>query len=103
MLVVALPELLARTSSQVGHIHAVVVDELYLAIRHDKYVSVLKIAVGHTDVLKGVGHLDPTSGECDQARGIAQVSCNIGAEGIAIDPLHLKHRIPLAIDEDALA
>ena len=101
VLVVAVSQLVGGEAGQARHEHAVVVDEAEVAARGHEDVAVLEVAVGHAGAAQLVDESGEASGEIRQRGAVPQVLFDVGKQRLALRPVHLHDREPLAPDEHA--
>src|SRR5262245_27669745 len=101
MLIRGVAELVARVAVQLGHVHAVVVDQHELVLGHH-HVAVLEVAVRDAFFLQQLHQLRPILGEPAQRLRIGQQRLDVFVDRQATDPLHLEDRDPAAAYADAI-
>ncbi len=101
MLVIAVPDLVAVAAAEIGHEHAVVVDQPQL-VTGDQDVAVLQVTVRDMLCLQVTNQLGPSFREPGNGIRPAQVARHVLIERLAFDPFHLQNGIPGSLDLDAL-
>ena len=101
MLIIRLPQFIARASRQRRHKHAIVIKQTQLMI-DDKQIAVLQIAVCDICAAQRFRQLQKLARDFEERSRIIQMLRNVHVEAIALDPIHFHNRKPLPAQTNAL-
>ena len=101
-LVVGVARLVAALALELGHPHAVVVDEPQRSVRADEHVAVLEVAVRDLHGLKVFEQLQPVLLQLLQDGPVRDVLLDVLVQAETLVPLHLDDRVDVTADADAL-